>query len=143
MIQCGKTPHTCTHAHANTYKHIHVRTFFFSGSDDPYTYVCEFFHRGVHCASPPRQQGRSGGTQDGMSVKAWEREETSWVCSHRPESWLRALNKDLRTGARHLGGRSRPVRERMNTNTYNDTQTRTQHTSLTLKAEKERMTLLQ
>lgn len=104
-----KNPHTCMHTHANTHIHIHVRTFFFSGSDDPYTHVCEFFHGGVHYTPPPHQQGWSKGTQDGMSVKAWEREEKSWACSHRPDSWLCAHNKDPCTGAWHPSGWSRQM----------------------------------
>lgn len=111
------------HTHANTYVCTHPisRTFFFSGSDDLYTCVCEFFHGSVHYTPPPHQQGWSRGTQDGMSVKAWEREERSWACSHRPDSWLHTHNKDPCTGAWHPGGRSRHTHKHTHTNTYSNT----------------------
>lgn len=50
---------------------------------------------------PPHHQGWNGRTQDGMSVKAWEREERSRACSHRPDSWFYTSNKDLCSRVRH------------------------------------------
>lgn len=43
--------------------------------DDPYTYMCGFFHGTVNYTPPPHQQGRRKSPQDGMSAKAWEKEE--------------------------------------------------------------------
>lgn len=96
--------------HLNTY--IHIQSHSFSQGPMTLTHVCVSFSTAVfHYTPPPHHQGWSGGTQDGMSVKAWEREGRSWACSHRPDSRLRAHNKDLCTGARHPGGWSANTHE--------------------------------
>lgn len=68
-IKVEKTRHTIMYTHANTHMHAHS----FSVSDD--TYVCGFFHGTVSYTPPPHQQGRRKTPQDGMSAKAWEKEE--------------------------------------------------------------------
>lgn len=53
-------------------------------------FFCRPLHPQLHTASP-HERGWAGGWQDGMSVKAWEKEErrereeeASWARSHRP-----------------------------------------------------------
>lgn len=94
--------YVCTHMQS----HAHP----FSQGLMTLTQVCDFFHSSVHYTPPLHHQRWSRGTQDVMSVKAWEREERSWACSHRPDSWFCVHNKDLWTRARHPSGWSRHMR---------------------------------
>lgn len=104
-------PGECTHI-KNIYTHIHTSTC------TALTHVCVSFSTEMLLNQP----GWGGEAQDGMSVKAWEREERSWACSHRPDSWLGAHNKDPRTRPWHPGGLGQThAQTHRNTNTYSDT----------------------
>lgn len=86
--------------------YIFTHAFFFSQGLMTLTHACVGFSATLyptHTPSPHRQ-GRVDGAQDGMSVKAWEREERSRARSHRPDSRLGAHNKDPCTGPRHPSG---------------------------------------
>lgn len=108
---------------ADAYTHTITRTFFFLRVWWPLHMCVWVFPRPCFAAHRlPINRGEAEVHRMGWVWKRGrEEKERSWACSHRPDSWLRAHNKDPCTGAWHPSGWSRHMsKHTWIENTYDD-----------------------